>query len=156
VETAGELVIPIENHGPKISEPDVAALELRLGTTLPDQYRHFLLEFNGGSPAGTVEVPGLPGALADVQVLFGIGRAVRSSGIEWNMETLAQRLKPQMLPIACDSGGSVFCLALSTADRGAVFYCDLQSVFGKPASAPSMYLVAPDFDSFIGSLQPFS
>ncbi len=147
----------IENHGPAISESDVAALEARLGASLPEQYRMFLLRFNGGSPPpGVVDVLGLEGGAADVQVLFGIRRSVRSSCLDWNIETLAGRMKEGRLPIACDSGGSVFCISLHGGDRGAVSYCDLQSVFGDLDAAPPLYPVASTFDSFLAGLRPFS
>jgi hypothetical protein len=40
---------------------------MRIGMILPEQYRQFLLEFNGGTPTpDTVNVEGLPGGSADV------------------------------------------------------------------------------------------
>ena len=147
----------IENSGPRLSESDISKLEMRLGVTLPEQYRQFLLDFNGGSPTpDTVKVEGLPGASADVQIFFGIGRPVESSGLEWNLAVLAERLEEGLLPVASDSGGNVFCLALQGHGRGAVFYCDLQSVFADFEAKPRLYAVASDFDAFLRKLQPFS
>ena len=37
-------------RGPQVEEADVAAFEQRIGLTLPDDYRRFLLEVNGGDP----------------------------------------------------------------------------------------------------------
>ncbi|WP_437775756.1 SMI1/KNR4 family protein [Sorangium sp. So ce1097] len=147
----------IENHGPKIYDVDISNLEQRLGAALPEEYRRFLLDFNGGIPApDTVDVEGLPGASADVQVLFGIGRPIESSNIDWNLTALAERLEAGMLPIAADSGGNVFCLALQGYRRGSVFYCDLESVFGNLAATPQMFQVASNFDVFMTRLRPFS
>jgi hypothetical protein len=149
-------MITMENPGPRLSESDISNLEMRLGMALPEQYRRFLLDFNGGTPTpDTVDIEGLPGASADVQVFFGIGRPVESSGLEWNMATLAERLKEGLLPIASDSGGSVFCLSLQGRNRGAVLYCDLQSVFVDFESDPKLYPVASDFEAFLKRLRPF-
>jgi len=41
----------MERRGPQIGEAEVAAFEQRLGSTLPDDYRRFLLEVNGGRPS---------------------------------------------------------------------------------------------------------
>ena len=148
-------MMSIESHGPKLSEADVSELETRLDSALPEQYRKFLLEFNGGAPTpDIVKVEGLPGGAADVQVLFGIRREVKSSCLEWNIEALAERLEKSLLPIASDSGGSVFCLSLREGDRGAVLYCDLQSVFGNLEARPALYPVSSDFEAFLNGLQP--
>ncbi|WP_437730192.1 SMI1/KNR4 family protein [Sorangium sp. So ce1335] len=147
----------IENHGSKILDADISNLEWRIGAVLPDEYRRFLLEFNGGNPVpDTVDVEGLPGVSADVQVLFGIGRSMESSNIDWNLTALAERLEAGMLPIATDSSGNVFCLALQGHRRGSVFCCDLESVFGDLAATPQLFQVAPNFDVFMTQLRPFS
>ncbi|WP_437494839.1 SMI1/KNR4 family protein [Sorangium sp. So ce1014] len=114
-----------------MTDADISKFEQRIGAILPEQYRRFLLEFNGGIPTpGTVDVEGLPGASTDVQVFFGIGSSIESSDLNWNLTTLAERLEDELLPIAIDSGGNVFCLVLQGDDRGAVVCCDLQPVFG--------------------------
>lgn len=48
----------LRNCGPAVSEPDIAAFERRLGVSLPDDYRRFLLEVNGGG--GPVDDSGYP------------------------------------------------------------------------------------------------
>jgi hypothetical protein len=147
----------IKNHGPKLSESDISNFEMRIGMALPGQYRRFLMDFNGGTPTpNTVDIEGLPGASTDVQVFFGIDRSVQSSCLEWNLATLFERLEEGLLPIACDSGGSVFCLSLRGCDRGEVLYCDLQSVFADFDAHPELYPVAPVFEAFLDRLRPFS
>jgi SMI1-KNR4 cell-wall len=146
----------IENPGPRLSESDISNLEMRLGVELPRQYRRFLMDFNGGCPTpDTVDVGGLPGSATDVQVFFGIDRSDKSNDVEWNLTTLAERLEQGLLPIASDSCGSVFCLSLRRHDRGAVLYCDLQSVFADFDSAPKFYHVASDFEAFLKGLRSF-
>jgi hypothetical protein len=148
----------IENPGPRLSESDISNIEIRFGVVLPEQYRRFLIDFNGGIPTpDIVDIEDLPGGSADVQVFFGIGRSPESSNIEWNLVTLAERLKKMLLlPIASDSGGSVFCLCLQGHDHGAVLYCDLQSVFADFESDPELYPVASNFETFLKILRPFS
>jgi hypothetical protein len=113
-----------------------------MGVSLPVEYRQSLLDSNGGVPTpDTIDIPGLPGSCAEVQVFFGIGRSGETSCLEWNVETLAERLDPTMLPIARDSGGSVYCLSIRQRDYGAILYCDLQSVFGDMDVSPESILL---------------
>jgi hypothetical protein len=150
-------MITIVNQGPDLSESEISNFEKDLGMALPEQYRQFLGEFNGGIPTpDIVDVDGLPGTSTDVQVFFGIRRSVESSCLDWNLASLAERLDPGLLPIACDSGGSVFCLSLRESDYGAVLYCDLQSVFADFDADPDLYPVASGFEEFLNRIRPFS
>jgi cell wall assembly regulator SMI1 len=144
----------IENPGPTLTESQLAELEEELGCELPQSYRSFLLTSNGGVPTPeTIDVAEFPSSPTDVQVLFGIGRSVESSRINWNRDTLAGRLTPDLLPIASDSGGNVFCLSLRETDRGAVLYCDLEAVFGVLEAEPSFYFVASSFEEFVAKFR---
>jgi hypothetical protein len=150
-------MVNIKDHGPELSESDISDLEKRLSAMLPKDYRRFLLEFNGGRPVpDIVDIDGLPGSEADVQAFFGIDDPVESYNIDWNLKTLAGRLEAGLLPIGCDSGGNVFCISLRKRDRGAVLYCDLQSVFADLEAKPDVYPVASDFETFLSGLRPFS
>jgi cell wall assembly regulator SMI1 len=141
----------IENVGPKIEARDIAALEAELGADLPDSYREFLLLYNGGAPTpDTVDVSGAPGTPTDVQVFFGIARPVESSDVSWNLSLLSERCVGfRALPIACDSGGNLFCLKIERGVATEVIYCDLDD----PDCVS--YAVAPSFEEFIAKLRPF-
>jgi hypothetical protein len=152
------VMVAIKDPGPKLSEYDISALEKRIGATLPEGYRRFLLEFNGGIPTPymqVVDVEGLEGGSTDVQVFYGIDDASPSGSIEWHLNTLVERLPEGLVPIAGDSGGSDFCLSVREHDRGAVVFCDLQSVAFDYEHDPEFYPVAPDFDTFLNKMYQF-
>jgi hypothetical protein len=90
------------------------------------------------------------GCPIDVQVFFGIGREVDTSNLAWNLAFIGERCpNHQVLPIACDSGGNLFCLEIKDGIAAKVVYCDLdgpECVF---------YKVASSFESFLKSLRPF-
>ncbi len=145
----------VDNSGPSLTERDVAELEASLGFSLEASYRQFLLNHNGGTPnPNCTDVPGF--GETDVQVFFGIGRNVESSCISWNLGTLQERLPGRLVPIACDSGGNVFCLSAREEDEGAILYFDLESVFGNLEAQTPTYEVAPSFREFATNLKPIS
>lgn len=141
----------IDNAGPPIDIDDIAELEAELGAVLPDSYRKFLLQHNGGAPTpDTIDVPGATGSPTDVQVFFGIGRSVESSDLAWNIALVGERCSGlHLLPIACDSGGNLFCLKLEHGAATKVIYCDLDD----PNCAS--FEVAASFDEFVARLRPF-
>ena len=148
-------MIELRDAGPPLTEERLASFEREVGINLPAPYRRFLLQTNGGRPPldkDGVDIEGLPGGDASVQVFFRIGGAVESSELAWNKETLSERIPNDRLAIACDSSGSVYCISLRGADRGAVLYCDLQSVAFNYEVDPDFYPVAPDFDAFFDKL----
>lgn len=149
----------IRDSGSQLSEAQLVQLEKQLNTVLPEDYRRFLLQHNGGRPEPrTVDVNGLPGTPTDVACIYGIGDAVETCSIEWNVKLLSERLAQLgngFLPIAGDSLGSAFFLSLRASDFGAVYFCDLQSVFANYDAAPALYFVASSFEEFLKQLRPF-
>ena len=98
----------------------------------------------------TVDVSGAPGTPTDVQVFFGIARPVESSDLSWNLSLLSERCVDfPALPIACNSGGNLFCLKIERGVATEVIYCDLDD----PDCVS--YAVAPSFEEFIAKLRPF-
>lgn len=152
-------MITITEAGPQLTEDRVANFEKELGVNLPDQYRKFLLKTNGGVPSpdrDIVDLEGAPRSYTDLQVFYRIGGSVESSELTWNRSTLTERLPDELLAIAKDSGGNVFCISLQGPDQGAVLFCDLESVWGDFEATPKFYPVAPDFDSFLAKIRPLA
>lgn len=145
-------MVDIEERGRAVGEMELAGVERKLKLQLPETYRRFLLEYNGGIPSpDIIDVQGLPGSPTDLQVLFGIDREVESSDLALNYSLFKKRLPNlRLLPIGCDSGGNLFCMDVRGDIVGQIFYCDVNS------SAARLYEVAPSFDDFLGKLRPWA
>ena len=138
----------ISDKGKRLTEEDWADLEKESKVTLPSEYRLFLLENNGGLPKPfVVDVEGASGSPTDVQVFFGIARTIESSDLRWNRRIVSDRVPADLLPIACDSGGSLFCLSLRVRDAGSIIFVDLEQ------GDPAFYFVADGIDSFLAKLK---
>jgi hypothetical protein len=140
----------LDRTGPQLAQVDIEALEREYGGSLPSSYKGFLLQFNGGVPAPNVavQVSGLPGSPTDLQEFFGIRAEVESSDLYWNLRSFGKAcVGRRLLPIACDSGGSLFCLR--TVDDGSfgVILLDAQTGWD------DLFDVAPDFETFLAMLQ---
>jgi len=150
-------MVTFEDLGPQLTESDVRQFEWYLAARLPEQYREFLLTYNGGAPApDTVDIQGLKGSASDVRYFFGIGRPTETECLDWRYEILRQhRIEAWQLPIASDSFGNAYILSLRDEDFGVITYCDLQTVYGKLDVKSDFYPVAPDFDTFLERLYEF-
>jgi hypothetical protein len=140
----------IEDSDAPLDEAQIDALEQAFGSPLPLTYRGFLMRHNGGipQPGVLVDVVGLPGSPTDVQLFFGIRTEVVSSDLHWNLRSIAHLpIKQRLLPIACDSGGSLFCLQDDGEGRISVSFLDAETAW------TSLFEVARSFELFIGMLR---
>jgi hypothetical protein len=111
------MAIKFERTNPKISEEELAEFEKSHNTKLPEDYRQFLLETNGGVPS--LENAYIPYILYDgtdsfytVEDFFGIKQADKSNDLTWvnwllNQEDSTGRktIPPNCLAIASIMGG---------------------------------------------------
>jgi hypothetical protein len=114
------------NPDPPLTVETLARAETRPGFKLPENYVAFLRENNGGRPTpNTVPTPSFPGSSAtDLQRLLAIDTRMECHDLAWNYEIWLRDSPANLLPIACDSGGSRFCVAIYGDDAGTVYYWD--------------------------------
>lgn len=138
----------IRNSGPPIEPHHLSKLENEMGSVLPTSYRDFLLAYNGGRPTpDTIDIDSAPFKGTDVKEFLGINREVECENIRWMIGLLDGCKENQLLPIAIDSFGCVFVLALSSEEYGRVYY------FNRVDGVPEPYLVANDFRELIDKLR---
>ena len=86
---------------------------------LPDDYKKFLLEHNGGAPVpSTNKTPE-----TFVQWIYGIHQEDWAS-LEWKIEIYDERMPSNTLPIASDPGGNQFLLSLRPDSYGEIWFWD--------------------------------
>jgi hypothetical protein len=105
--------------GPAIGEADVVAFEQQYGCSLPDDYRRFLLEVNGGRLANehTTFHDGI------VNILFSLGLGGDDADLlESALWMRPQLPSPDLLPIGFDDGGGPLLLGVAGEHRGEVWF----------------------------------
>ncbi len=147
------MIREIQSPGKPLAEEDVAELERLIGRRLPDDYRAFLLANNGGMPVpDAFPIHGFPEEdEGEIQVFFGIGREVESSDLSWNVNTFKERVPPNLLPIACNSGGDLICLSVSGDDVGAGLFWDSTDERDAPGYE-NVYKISDTFKGFVESI----
>src|SRR5262245_12834888 len=134
----------IINCARPLTSSDIAALQHRTGTKLPEAYKRFLLKYNGGQPTPAKfpirDMPNLfpgmsrfPNTIGVIQVFFGLERSIESSNLDWGVETFNGRIPSNLFPIACTGTGEILCLSLFGDDEGAVVLWD----WHRPTPQPS-------------------
>lgn len=139
-----------------IGKSEILSLEKHLGVSFPDDYRTFLLQYNGGRPA--LYVMDGPFGKLGVNNLYGIGKIKgRVYDIAECFEDLDYRLPKGFIPIGDNAGGDQLLIATDGAGVSGVFLFDHEN---EPADAnipwenfPNLYKLSDSFNEFLGSLQ---
>lgn len=135
------------------TEARVGAFEAQIGARLPEDYRQFLLRYNGGKPLPS----GFRLALRTGPYTDSMVHALYSlyDGEFDNLEDRVrwQRLPPGVIKIGCDPGGNGICLVLTGERRGQIWFRDHERE-AHPPDWSNMDFVAPSFDAFMRGLTP--
>ncbi len=110
-------------------EEKIAAFENKHGIKLPEQYRNFLLKYNGGITPETEFK--YKRTSSDIRAFYGIGENIDYYSFENVFETVLKGILPLsafiekgILPIAEDSWGNYITIGIDDENRGKVFFCD--------------------------------
>lgn len=130
------------------TEDEVSEFEDKLGYRLPQEYRRFLLQYNGGKPHNRVfDMPALSD-IDEVRYFYGIN-VDRLYDLCHMREIYHGRVPHTLLPVAGDPLGNQICVSLSADDLGAIYFWDheMEHVGGNATR------IAGNFDAFAGSLR---
>jgi hypothetical protein len=150
--------VRMTNSNPPILESTLTKFENEIGVSLPSDYKEFLLQHNGGCPHPDyfpMQGPTPELSFGELQFLFSFSPG-DSLDLRWNLKTYRQRVPSDLLPIGCDPGGNLLCIAISGEQRGAMYFWDHgfeTAVEGKkPPDYSNVYFVAPSFTHLLESL----
>jgi hypothetical protein len=139
----------MERRGPTVGEAEVAAFENRLGSTLPDDYRRFLLEVNGGRPADE------NAQLSHIVInqLFSLAdKDKKSRDLEARACTTLP--SPDLLFIGYGDGAMIL-LALSGSHRGEVWSQDTVDPRSNDSNPRVLWHDRRDMTKLAGSFEEF-
>ncbi len=147
------IVVENANQYGTLSQTRLHALEKKLGTTLPSDYRAFLSKNNGGNPvpSGFWIVENLDGS--DIYQLYGLhdGPARLQLDSYTNAELGVPR---ELLAIGDDGVGNFICVGISPAHHGQVFFIDHdEHPFLRPETFEGITKIADSFSQFIAGLR---
>ncbi|MBR4557907.1 MAG: SMI1/KNR4 family protein [Clostridiales bacterium] len=109
----------------------VSEFENRHGIELDEEYRCFLIKYNGGDTPNTHV--GIRGCSTDLRYLFGINTEMN---IEDYLQITASENK-QYLPVGTDCFGNYFVIGLSDDNKGKIYFCDHEKGFSVKQIADS-------------------
>lgn len=139
--------------GPPISKIDIEDLERKIKMKLPQYYRNFLLQYNGGIPKhNACDVFSSEGKYLytfKIKRFLSIDKRGKFD-IERYYSIYEPYLPPSLLPIAIDQFQNI--MAIST-ETGRIYFLDFhQRITNESGVTRRIYYVAEDFESFLEKL----
>ena len=145
-------VFSSNQYGP-LPEARLAQFEAQIGYRLPEDYRRFLLEHNGGVPSPNCFTISAEQGNDVLVGFFGLHSGQSYLRIDEAVEMIDDRLFPGLLPIGTDPFGNCMCVGLVEPYRGRVYFWDheVASELDVPGSK-GVILVAESFQAFLDSM----
>ena len=117
---------------------------------LPDDYRNFLLEFNGGVPSPNLS----PRPDTVVSYIFGMHNGQYYASLYKHIDMFNNRLPFGTFPIASDPFGNLFIMSVDPGGHGHIYFWDHE---GEPEVQDGHYtencsFVAYSFTEFLNNL----
>ena len=151
----------MDRRGPEVTESDLRAFEEQLGVTLPEDYRSFLFEVNGGRTADEATKFSFGRGRTNLNSILSLKDPKGVRNIEERNELIRDDLPPELLLIASDDGGSRICLCIRGEHKGEVWFFDTTD--RRPSGSNPRVLwhdrrdmtkLADNFRAFMSSLTP--
>lgn len=159
-------MIKEDTIGPKITEADIERVEANLGVRFPDDYRAFLLQYNGCDV--DEDHRAFPfrrgGGGATIDTFYGIGMVASYNDLEretlreWNTNNYP--MKRTLVAIGNGSSDNIICLGVAGEELNEVFSRDMERLPPEPPTKPWAMLkgyikVADSFTEFLSLLGPY-
>lgn len=136
-----------------LTEEELQAAENIVGKEFPDQYREFLLKYNGGHPAPDIfRYKNEDGdqELAAIAYFLAVYDGKDENLLDY-FETYEDRIPSQLIPIARGPGGDLVLLGLESSYRGKIYYW-IQDLEPDEPDFSNIFPVAGSFNEFLDSL----
>ena len=153
------MTIKIEsaNKFGKLTSEKLFEFEQKHQLKLPDDYRSFLLEYNGGRPnPEIIDFIQYGRNQSDiVNYLCGIHSGEYWASLEWHMETLDDRISEGFVPFGYDPGGNVYLLGVIDEFLGKVYFWDHENepmAYDKKPGFENISIIADSFSEFLNKL----
>ena len=141
-----------QNQKP-VDESKLLEIEGDYDFNFPQQYKDFLLQFNGGRilPRNFTFGDGnYDGSRIDRFLAVYEGAYDNFENYLRIYKVDAQRLPDNLIPIAHDDGGNLICISASGEDVGALYFWDHE--YESDEDEENLFLIAPTFNEFLTSL----
>lgn len=154
----GVLFMIITKRGPDLCPEDIIKFEQEIGYPVPEDYRSFLLKYNGAKVKPRYfNVPGWKYQQSLVNEFDYIIFDDSGYGIRQVLAISGYRYPEAFIPIGSDPGGNTILLALKAPYRGQVYFWDHEHQpedrLDRLEDYNNVFFLSSSFNEFLNSLK---
>jgi cell wall assembly regulator SMI1 len=147
------LLVEHPNEFGPVDRGGLRAFEVQIGAMLPEDYRAFLIAYNGGTVSPTSFRISEAEGDSTLARFHGLHDGPTWARLDAAVAAYRGRIPAWLLPIAADEGGNAICIGLTGEDRGRIYFWDHEREGASPDIAVTH--IAPSFKAFCDHLFDF-
>lgn len=126
--------------------------ERKIGARLPEEYRQFLIEHNGGKPSPCDFKISETEGEDSLHHFYGLHSGPSYLNLEQAYKNHKGRVPTTMIPFADDPAGNAICIGIGGNDTGKIFFWDHELEVEEDDNEPSCQNITEISNSFSGFL----
>lgn len=138
--------------GKKLSIEEITEFEKQYNVALPNQYKQFMLDFNGGTIEPAVFKISEEKGESVLSAFYAIDDSLRSNLLKKYIYIYDGRLPQGFIPIGKDPGGNLICVSNQESSYDQVYFWDHEEETNIPNDFSNMYFLAENIYEFINLL----
>jgi len=136
---------------PSTTVNQISEFEKETGFELPDDYKNFLLENNGGVPENTLF--SIPDCSEEALIGYFLGINRPKEDLSFWLKEFHDDLPESFIPIAFDAGGNAILMDLE--DTGTLYYWDYGRHFQQSTDDDNTFWIANSFTDLLNDLKKY-
>lgn len=106
----------------QLKESTLIEFEEKIGARLPEDFREYLLQYNGGLPKPNNF--NIHNDCSSIHHMFGIHKGPEYSSLKWNVEIKKNAIPNLLMPFADDPFGNILCIGVKGDVKGEIYFWD--------------------------------
>jgi hypothetical protein len=143
------MTVKIQKSSNLISEKELNLILAKVRYTLPESFKNFLLDYNGGVPAANKF------DIKNMSVSSGVNEFLSIDAIVEQKNILGERIPNEVIPIAHAECGNLICLVIKGSEIGNVYFWDHELEVEQLPSWENMFFLSSSFDELVESLAEY-
>ena len=147
-------MLKMTESGPDISYEDIKSFEAQNGITLPDEYKKFLLNLNGGKPEyNLITIPEWAGKESDIDYMLSLCSDIYS--IQWYRNECILETNNDYLIFAICGDGNKILLGINSINYGQIYFWDSSPDYEEENNGKTVYFLAESFNKFLEMIHEY-
>ncbi|SUD91844.1 MULTISPECIES: SMI1/KNR4 family protein [Psychrobacter] len=140
----------------QLTNSEIEAFEKQYSINLPQEFRSFLMKYNGGKVYPETFVFHDKTDASSISYFLGIGLKEYYYNLSYTFDMFRDRVPNNLFPIARDPGGNLILVGLSGKELGKIYFWDHEfEADGNKPDMSNVHYLSSSLDTFLNELYEY-